>query len=199
MNMQTTFFAEPPSPALSIQGLRYISEYISLQEESDLIRIIDTQPWITELKRRVQHYGYRYYYKQQHMGGGTSLGPLPEWFQPYCSRLHQSGAFPALPDQVIINEYQTGQGIAPHVDRTRFDRTVASISLGSPCMMDFIHSETGEKTSLLLEPRSLLLLSDNVRYAWKHGIAPRKTDRYGSRIIQRSRRLSLTFRKLIAE
>jgi alkylated DNA repair dioxygenase AlkB len=197
MNIQTTLFAEPPAPALSIHGLRYIPEYISPHEESELIRIIDTQPWITELKRRVQHYGYRYYYKQQNTDGGIPLGPLPEWLQPYCACLYQSGAFSALPDQAIINEYQPGQGIAPHIDRTRFDRTVASISLGSPCVMDFIHIETAEKATLLLKPRSLLLLSDDARYAWKHSIAPRKTDRYHGQIIERGRRLSLTFRKAI--
>lgn len=185
----------PPFPA--IHGLSYIPDFIEQKQEGELIRVIDTQFWITELKRRVQHYGYRYYYKQQNADGGTPLGPLPEWLQPYCARLYQSGAFHALPDQVIINEYQPGQGIAPHVDRTRFDRTVASISLGSPCVMDFIHSETGEKSSLLLAPRSLLLLTNDARYLWKHGIAPRKTDRYHGQVIERSRRLSLTFRKVI--
>lgn len=183
-------------PQAAVPGLTYIADYIDEAAESALMQHIDAQPWITDLKRRVQHYGYRYYYQS---GNATvaPLGPLPDWLMPYCIRLRESGAFSELPDQVIINEYLPGQGIAPHIDRTRFDRTVASLSLGSPCVMDFIHSETAEKTSRLLEPRSLLLITDEARYLWKHGIAPRKTDRYQGQIIQRTRRISLTFRKVV--
>ena len=42
--------------------------------------------------------------------------------------------------------------------------------------MDFRHPATGRKEGLLLEPRSLLVLSDEARYEWEHGIAPRKRD-----------------------
>ncbi len=196
--MQTTLFAEPPSPALSIQGLRYIPKYISPQEEAGLIGIIDNQPWITELKRRVQHYGYRYYYKHYNADGGIPLGQLSEWLQPYCARLYQSGAFSAPPDQVIINEYQPGQGISAHVDCVPcFGDTIASLSLGSACVMDFTHATTGEKQSHLLEPRSLLVLSGDARYHWRHSIPARKSDRYNGEIIPRGRRLSLTFRNVI--
>jgi len=61
---QTSLFADPTiAPVPSIPGLNYIPEYISAQQENELIYIIDAQPWITELKRRVQHYGWRYDYK----------------------------------------------------------------------------------------------------------------------------------------
>ena len=185
-------------PPATLPGLTYLPNYIDASTEAALIHILDAQPWISDLKRRVQHYGYRYHYKTGY-STDTVLGPLPDWLMPYCQRLHKSGAFSELPDQVIINEYEPGQGIAPHIDRTRFDRTVASLSLGSPCVMDFIHADTGEKISRLLEPRSLLLISDEARYQWMHGIAPRKTDRYHGQIIMRGRRISLTFRKMIGE
>jgi alkylated DNA repair dioxygenase AlkB len=185
------------TPAVSIPGLSYYPGYIDTGEESELLRHIEEQPWITELKRRVQHYGYRYYYKAGNTTG-TPLGPMPDWLESYCVRLHKLGVFPDKPNQAIVNEYKPGQGIAPHIDRVRFDNTVASLSLGSPCVMDFIHSETGEKLSLLLEPRSLLVLTGNARYMWKHSIAPRKSDHYQGQIIQRTRRVSLTFRKLLS-
>lgn len=46
-----------------IDGLTYIPDYIDATSEDALISTIDVQPWITELKRRVQHYGWRYDYK----------------------------------------------------------------------------------------------------------------------------------------
>lgn len=105
-----------------------------------------------------------------------------------------------MPDQIIINEYQSGQGISTHIDCVPcFSNTIASLSLGSPCVMDFAHSETGKKSSLLLEPRSLLVLSGDARYLWQHSIAGRKTDRFNGQTIQRTRRISLTFRKVLAD
>lgn len=56
--------------------------------------------------------------------------------------------------------------------------------------------ETGEQHSLLLEPRSLLVLSDEARYQWQHGIARRKNDRWHGVVIPLARRLSITFRAL---
>ncbi len=99
-------------------------------------------------------------------------------------------------DQMLINEYFPGQGIAMHCDYKPFDRTVVSLSLLSPCVMNFRHVEDGRTTSMLLETRSLLILSDEARYRWQHGIARRKNDRWQGQVIPRSRRLSVTFRLL---
>ena len=115
-----------------------------------------------------------------------------------CHRLQQEGHFSKPPDQVIINEYQPGQGITLHTDCVPcFEETIASLSLGSPCVMNFTHTNTGENTSHLLEPRSLLLFSGDARYQWKHGIAARKSDKHDGQIIARGRRISLTFRNVI--
>jgi len=63
--------------------------------------------------------------------------------------------------------------------------------------MDFVNKTTNEKHSLLLETRSLLIMSGKARYEWQHGIAQRKTDKYNGEIIKRERRLSITFRNVI--
>lgn len=44
---------------IQIIGLTYIPEYIPPDEQSQLLDLIDRQPWSAELKRRVQHYGYK--------------------------------------------------------------------------------------------------------------------------------------------
>jgi len=147
----------------------------------------------------VQHYGWKYDYTARRVDESMRLGALPDWLMDYCQRLYADGHLPKIPDQVIINEYQPGQGIVPHVDCVPcFEETIASISLGSPCVMEFTHPATSEKVAHMLEPRSLLIFSGEARYQWKHGIAARKTDKYAGQVIQRGRRVSLTFRNIIA-
>ncbi|MEJ0062277.1 MAG: alpha-ketoglutarate-dependent dioxygenase AlkB [Alphaproteobacteria bacterium] len=182
-----------------IPGLSHLPDFITGAEEAALLDSVDAQPWLSDLKRRVQHYGYRYDYKARAVTQDLYLGPLPDWLADYAARLHRNGTFPTVPDQVIVNEYQPGQGIAPHIDCVPcFAETITSLSLGSPCVMNFARSDTGQKTSLLLEPRSLLILSGEARYRWTHAIAARKSDKWNGAFFARGRRVSLTFRKVLA-
>jgi alkylated DNA repair dioxygenase AlkB len=179
-----------------IQGLKYIPNYISKKDEQELLDIIDKQPWLTDLKRRVQHYGYKYDYRNRAVDRGQYLGPLPEWINALSQRLYEDSIFKVQPDQVIINEYLPGQGIAPHIDcEPCFEDTICSLSLGSSCMMEFLKDLS--KSSLMLEPCSLLVLSGDARYKWMHGISARKSDHYNGNKFWRERRVSLTFRKVI--
>lgn len=199
MSMQASLFpVDSTDMQKQIDGLTYIPEFITPAEEATILTAIDQQHWLTDLKRRVQHYGWKYDYTARRVDESMRLGALPEWLMDYCQRLYNEGHFPKIPDQVIINEYKPGQGIASHVDCVPcFEETIASISLGSPCVMDFTHPSTGQKIVQLLEPRSLLIFSSDARYQWKHGIAARKTDKYQGQVIKRGRRISLTFRNLI--
>ena len=187
-----------PEPVKLVQGLEYVPDYIPHNQQTELLQHIDAQPWSQELKRRVQHYGYRYNYKSRSVDPTMYLGALPDWLTPIAQRLHREGYINDLPDQVIINEYQPGQGITPHVDCTScFTDTIISLSLGSPCIMDFIQKSMDEKKSLWLEPRSLLVMRNEARYQWQHTIPARKTDTWQGNKIWRQRRVSLTFRKVI--
>ncbi|REC61015.1 hypothetical protein DRF65_18460 [Chryseobacterium pennae] len=98
-------------------------------------------------------------------------------------------------DQVIINEYEPGQGISNHIDCVScFEDIIISVSLLSSCVMQF--SKDREQQEILLQPRSLLLLSGEARYHWKHGIKAVKNDKWSDTIIPRKRRISITFRKI---
>jgi alkylated DNA repair dioxygenase AlkB len=170
-----------------IPGLRYIPNYISEIDETALTTFIDQLPWDTSWQRRRQHYGTSY-------GKSESALPIPEWGLQLADRMFHDGVTQTPFDHMLVNEYEPGQGISLHQDYQPFDRTVVSLSLLSPCVMDFRNPTTGEKTQLLLEPRSLLVLSDEARYDWQHGIAARKTDVWHGIKLTRTRRLSITFR-----
>ncbi len=104
-----------------------------------------------------------------------------------------------LPDQVIANEYLPGQGISAHIDCVPcFDDTIVSISLLSACEMVFRDVRGPAACGVLLQPRSGVLLRDSGRYGWTHEIPARKSDIVNGVRTDRSRRFSLTFRKVIA-
>ena len=181
-----------------ISGLRYLQAYLSSEEHDRFLATVDQQPWLTSLKRRVQHYGYRYDYKSRSMDSSMFLGALPDWLSELADRLHREGWVACVPDQVIINEYEPGQGISAHVDcEPCFGETVLSVTLGSSCLMVFSSLRRDEQVSLLVEPRSLVVMGGDARYHWKHAIPARKTDVYAGRTFERQRRVSLTFRTVI--
>ncbi len=176
----------------NIPGLTYIPHYISPEYEEELVQLMDSQIWNADLRRRTQHYGYKYDYLARSVEAAHCLGDIPHWIDKLCQKLYIDSICKDKPDQVIINEYMPGQGIASHRDCIPcFGDIICSISLLSGCMMDMVGGTT--KRSIYLEPRSLLILQGDARYIWKHGIPPRKSD-LG---IRRHRRVSLTFRKVL--
>lgn len=179
-------------------GIAYLSDFILPAEEAELVHRLDAGDWSTELKRRVQHFGYRYDYKARRVTPESCLGPLPGWIAPLARRLVSDGHFADTPDQVIANEYLPGQGISKHVDcEPCFGPVIASLSLLSPSEMVFRKLGSSTKENIILEPRSLVILSGEGRYGWTHEILARKSDMIDGLRQPRSRRISLTFRKTI--
>lgn len=46
----------------NVHGLTYVPSFINQSEQDWLLKNIDAEPWLSEIKRRVQHYGYKYDY-----------------------------------------------------------------------------------------------------------------------------------------
>lgn len=187
MGMASLFLiAVLPEDVPAIPGLISRPGYLSEPEERELVAAIDQSPWNTEWHRRRQPYGAGY--------GGSDATPIPDWGRRLADRLHADGTTPQSFDQMLVNEYQPGQGIALHRDYAPYGRFVVSISLLTPCVMDFREVRTSRRERLLREPRSVLVLADEARYEWEHGIAPRKRDEWHGLPVPRERRLSVTFR-----
>ena len=183
----------------TIGGLDYRENYIDEHQHDWLLAEIDKNRWLDDLKRRVQHYGFKYDYKARRVDMGMHLGELPEWLKRLSRKLHQDEHTPEIADQVIVNEYLRGQGISSHIDcEPCFEDTIVSLSLGSGCIMDFTNkSDKTKKVPVWLAPRSLVVLSGEARHEWLHGIAARKWDEWDGQKHERQRRVSLTFRKVI--
>jgi len=188
-----------------VPGLIYRPNYITQAEESNLITLIDGQPWDHTLHRRTQQYGFIYDYNAVYEKDATesrlSIGkPIPIWIDKLCTRLNKDGHCPWKPDQVIINEYNPGQGITPHIDHIiSFKEVVVSLSLDSGVYMEFSHPKTKKVVPVYLQPRSIVILTGDARSTWRHGIQATVTDLVKGKTVLRRRRVSITFRKASEE
>jgi len=141
-----------------IDGVFYTENFLSPAEERLLLSLIDQEKWESTLKRRVQHFGYRYNYDPDLPL--TKTTPMPVWANRLARKTETAFHTPILPlkngpgqnspaapvfNQLIVNEYLPGQGIGLHVDRTEhFKDPLAIISLGSDTGYQFILPDYGE-------------------------------------------------------
>ena len=173
-------------------GAAIIPDFITPAEEERILLRIAGASWITELRRRVQHYGFRYDYRGASEPAPAT--PFPRWATVMAERLRaQFGG--AVPVQCIVNEYRPGQGIGMHADHADFGPVVASLSLAAAWPMRFRPRSArpyrrdgapGDEVAILPR-RSVLVLRGAARAAWMHGI-----DTGG----HAATRLSATFRTL---
>lgn len=201
MAVQLELFDKPAESGLQrdylgIKGLIYYRDFLAREDQARLLQEVDARPWLNDLKRRVQHYGYKYDYKARAINHSMYVGSLPPFALDVAQRLLSQRLIEEMPDQMIVNEYQPGQGITAHIDcEPCFKNTIVTVSLGSACVMDFICAATKTIKSVKLETGSALVLREEARYDWMHRIQARKSDDG----IPRHRRVSLTFRNVILE
>ena len=176
-------------------GALLVRDFVTPAEERRILQRIAGAHWLRDLNRRVQHYGFRYSYRNP--GAREPAIPFPLWTEHMARRLLPY--FDAeLPSQCIVNEYRPGQGIGMHADHRDFGPIVASLSLADDWPMRFRprnarpyvrHGAPGDRV-LTLPRRSVLVLHGPAREAFMHGIAP--ADTAG----MRATRISATFRTL---
>lgn len=170
------------------KGLVVIYDFITENEEENLLELIDSLEWLDVLKRRVQQYGRSYDY------GSKNLGSAPSIPQEIKNIGEKIPLFEREPDQVIVNEYKSGQGISAHTDHYRhFGPVVATLSLG--CEVPMIFKREGKEKEVKLPRRSVAILAGESRSSWTHEIPSRKKDDG----VTRTTRVSITYRTVISD
>lgn len=208
------------------ESVYYIPEYLSIEQELHLIDQIYRQKWAVLSNRRLQNHGGIPHIK------GMFAAPLPNYLRSICDELYDKyKIWSKKPNHVLVNEYLIKQGIDPHKDGPVYEPFVAIISLESTVLIEFVPDpfdtkyvdETGEPRvgvvddrtpfSLILEPRSLFVFSDDVYHHYLHKIEhsekieimnnknianieqlANKDIKLNETTIERSRRISLTCR-----
>ncbi|KAL4366742.1 hypothetical protein GQ457_05G002220 [Hibiscus cannabinus] len=194
-----------------INGLWLCRDFLSPQHQSSLVSSVLKEGWFNEDSHNQ----------------AMRFGDLPAWAIELSSSIREAvligdtsngGIKPCLLpsnllwreplfDQLIVNVYHPGEGICAHVDLMRFEDGIAIVSLESSCVMHFTCVEEGgsdiveggkkHKIPVLLSPGSLVLMSGEARYQWKHEINRKPGfQMWEGRELVQQRRISITLRKL---
>ena len=172
------------TPALP-RGLEYHADFLSADDEATLLRTFVDLPFHEAkfqqytARRRVDRYGLVFDEKRRVWVEGR---PLPAFLVDLRDRVAASRRMRAEDFvHALVTEYRPGTPIGWHRDKPEYG-IVVGISLASACRMRFRPYDNQHDRSavvaLTLEPRSLYVMADEIRWGWQHSIPPAKALRY---------------------
>ncbi|XP_028771183.1 alkylated DNA repair protein ALKBH8 homolog [Neltuma alba] len=201
---------------LQINGLWFCRDFLSSDQQHILLSAIQNEGWFKEASRnQAMRFGDLPAWSTKL---SDSIRELVLFGDDGFQGDGQTSALPwdllwrePLFNQLIVNVYEPGEGICAHVDLLRFEDGIAIVSLESSCVMHFTRVEStvdgieneGKSNSssarvpILLPPGSLVLMSGEARYNWRHEINRNPGFQiWEGRELDQMRRTSITLRKL---
>jgi len=167
-------------------GFRYEPEFISREEEQELITVIQTIPLHPmqfqgyEAKRKVASFGYDWSFEKRVLSKGKEIPSAFNWLiEKLAQRISVKEENIA---ELLVTEYPPGAVINWHRDAPPF-ALIAGISLQSDCTFKLRPHEKEKQTrkatiSFTVERRSLYVMEGEARTDWQHSIAPVNDVRY---------------------
>ncbi|XP_060524583.1 alpha-ketoglutarate-dependent dioxygenase alkB homolog 6 [Cylas formicarius] len=158
----------------------YIPEFLTPAEEDAILKKVYGAPkpkWTCLSNRRLQQYGGAPHEK------GMFPEEIPSWLQFVINKVHGLSAFDEKkPNHVLVNEYLPGQGIMPHTDGPLFYPIISTVSCGSHTVLEFLENNDNRNKicEVLVEPRSLIVVKNDMYTKHLHCIRERKTDNINS-------------------
>ncbi len=232
LQLDSEFRLENFRLATDIPKLYYIPDAISPDDERFLIDTIDLlgskyKHWHVLKSRRLQQWGTfpsTTNSCQIENTGTEDKQRLSGWLESIVEELLRYEIFPSQihPDNALINQYEAHEGILHHTDGPSYHNYVAILSLESTCVMTFkpklstteigIQSDA-DVASIILQPRSLFLFTEDFYDNYMHGIYPNEELQIvgnhapcvncaaagvtpGTQLPRRSRRTSITLRQI---
>lgn len=184
MEAQRTLFGDlETAPSQVPEGFLYEEDVLTQEEEfalADSLAQLDLKSFEFHghvANRRIASFGLQYDSDRRTV---ESAGQMPTFLIDLLTRAARfAGCQPDLIRQVGVNEYRPGAGIGWHVDKPQFG-IVIGVSLLAPATMRFrrAQNEGWQRFSKSLAPRSIYLLSGEVRRSWEHSIPPLDVLRY---------------------
>lgn len=169
------------------EDLAVVTEWLASEEfASDLFQV-------PRGARKVAHYGRAYSYSTGASAGAAK--PMPAPVRELRDAVADVAGVAADGfNQCIVNVYDPGEGIAPHVDAPVYGPVIACYTFGDTGrVMEFM--KDGVSHELYTEPGSLYVMAGAARRDWSHGMARRKTDLVNGKRARRGRVVSVTFRE----
>lgn len=168
-----------------LPGLAYTPEFLSAQEEAQLLTVIGGLPFKEaqyrewHARRRIVGFGGRYDFTLRQL---QEAPPIPEFLLPLRERLaHMAGVAPGEIRHAMVAEYQPSTPLGWHRDVPDFE-VVMGVSLLGHARLRFRtwppKPNARALFALELEPRSAYVMRDEARWQWQHAVSPTKELRY---------------------
>mmetsp|Transcript_29606 Transcript_29606/g.41660 ORF Transcript_29606/g.41660 Transcript_29606/m.41660 type:complete len:262 (+) Transcript_29606:115-900(+) len=181
------FVCYSPNPHEKL--LEIFPEYISQQEHDSLVS--ELEPILKKKKFQSSHWdkvitGFRELEKANWTASNAAIFQRIKDMFPDTAWLYG----------VHVLDLAEEGYIGPHVDSVKFSgRYIIGLCLLSSSIMRLTHVRTKDKIDLLLRPRSLYVLRDELRYEYDHEILPSQpAPTFKGEEIKKSRRISLMLR-----
>lgn len=162
----------------NIDGLNLYPNFLTDQEEKDLLNHINEKSWDLTLSRRTQHYNYRYIYKYARTRDTDyKLEKITNnpWLCNLITKIFNKYDITDIDFnklQVIINEYKPGQCITAHVDDINiFGDIIFCVSLGASAKMVFTKKGSAIQRIQILN-KTLYSMKGPARNTWAHAMVP---------------------------
>ena len=149
---------------------------LSIEEEIDLLDKLSNEQGIKTNSRILIRYGNSVY-------GNDKLDPIPEYLLDLCNKLINRKVLDALPEDVTINTYYSGDSIPAHIDKIEAGPVITILSLLSEATLILTYGSKKEK--IVLPSRSVIQLKGVYRTHWKHSLEKLK-----------QKRISIVFRQV---
>lgn len=176
--MQAQLFGEAPVQS-SIEGLVYQREFLSHEEERELIGVIQTLPLHAAkykqyvARRRVVSFGGSYDFDTNRLLPGCALDPRLYGLRDKVARW--MGMDPRDLVHALVAEYAPGTPLGWHRDVPDFE-AIAGVSLGGHATLKFRPYPDAPNTRKVVQldvaPRSMYQMAGDARWGWQHCVAP---------------------------
>jgi alkylated DNA repair dioxygenase AlkB len=158
--------------SLESLGFKIIPNFLSEKEEREILSHLTLSKKVSgETRSSIKRYGSNIPYKNQIVSD-----KIPEYLEHISKKIFAQGLLKEIPDSISINEYQTGNAIAPHIDSLSSGPIITIVSLLSDAVMVF--SNNNQHISRLVPARSLVQFSGPLRFDWEHSIEPVESTRF---------------------
>lgn len=186
------------------KGLTYIDNYLTSQQHDECV---------TSLKQILSKYPtiYTPQFRREilNLFGKNLFNELEKHPTLYNVMLKAAKEFEMVNDKypfncIQINKYTSEGGCPRHVDAKTIGKIICMLSFQSSAVMDFnidpppdVSQEQVEKlppqVQVLMKPGSLLVLKNDARYKWLHGVKKGRIHEFKNEKIEKSDRISLVF------
>lgn len=149
--------------------VKVIENFITEEESAEILSHVNTYNHSKGVGRNsIKRYGSMIPYNSN-----IASRNLPDWSDFLIRKLADLNI---KCNSITINEYHKGQGIGPHVDSKTSGDVISVLSLVGDAIMELTFGK--ESKLIALPARSLLIMTEEERWKWKHSIQPVKSARF---------------------